>query len=318
MARAQSTSRRSVPDEGADRQTVRTVAIAIAANAVVFVGKAGAGLAGGSAAMLAEAAHSLADTGNQVMLMVSLFRGRREPTPEHPFGHGQERYFWTLLAAVGMFFAGTIFAVGYGVVSLLSGEEASGFVAAFVVLGLSLVAEGSSLLRAKRQTQADAAAAGRSLRRHVRVGRDPNVKMVLLEDTAAVAGILIAAAGLALSALTGSGAFDGAASILIGVLLMVVAVLIARDARSLLVGASATPGERRAIEDAIEGANGITEVQELLTLVLGPSALLVAARIALDDELSADEVEHLSDAISKRVREAVPDVAEVFLDATPG
>jgi cation diffusion facilitator family transporter len=318
VAEAQLVSHRSVPQAGADSESRRTVMIALLANGIIAVAKLGAGLLTGSSAMLAEAAHSLADTVNQAFLRVSLSLSTKQPTPDQPFGHGQERFLWTLMAAVGMFLAGAAFAVGYGTFELLHPTESGGgYLPAYVVLALSLVAEGSSLLRARRQTSNEARDAGRGLVEHVRSSRDPNVKMVLLEDTAALAGIVIAAAGLGLHQLTGASQWDSGASVLIGVMLMGVALMIARDSRHLLVGAAALPDERAAIERTIEGHPGIAKVHELLTLVLGPQALLVAARVDLRNDLDGDEVEHLSNEIDERLRDAVPDVKEVFLDATP-
>lgn len=318
MAEARQVSARSVPDARADAASRRTVMIALVANSIIAVAKLAAGLMTGSSAMLAEAAHSIADTVNQAFLRVSLSLGARQPTPDRPFGHGQERFIWTLFAAVGMFLAGAAFAVGYGVYELLhfSGSEGS-YLVAYVVLALSLLAEGTSWLRARRQTSAEAERAGHGLLEHIRTSRDPNVKMVLFEDTAALAGLVIAAAGLALHQLTGAAAWDSGASVLIGVMLMAVAFTLARDTRHLLIGAAARPDERAAIEQAIECHPGITRVHELLTLVLGPRALLVAARVDLRDDLAGDEVERLSTEIDADIRKAVPDVTEVFLDATP-
>jgi cation diffusion facilitator family transporter len=318
VADAQQVSARSVPDEKADAASRRTVMIALVANAIIAVAKLAAGLMTGSSAMLAEAAHSVADTVNQAFLRVSLSLSTRQPTPDQPFGHGQERFVWTLFAAVGMFLAGAAFAVGYGVYELLQpSESGGGFLPAYVVLALSLVAEGGSWLRARKQTKQEAEDSGRGLVEHVRRSRDPNVKMVLFEDSAALAGIVIAAVGLGMHQLTGASAWDSGASVLIGLMLMTVALFLARDTRHLLIGAAAQPDEREAIEHTIENHPGIAKVHELLTLVLGPQALLVAARVDLRDDLAGDEVERLSNEIDEQLREAVPDVKEVFLDATP-
>ena len=317
MSTAERVSHRSVPEAGADAASRRTVMIALLANGAIAVAKLAAGLMTGSSAMLAEAAHSTADTVNQAFLRVSLSLSTKAPTPDQPFGHGQERFLWTLMAALGMFLAGAAFAVGYGVFELLNPGESGSYLPAYVVLAVSLVLEGSSWLRARKQTKAEAKEAGRGLVEHVRSSRDPNVKMVLLEDTAALAGILIAAAGLGLHQLTGASAWDSGASVLIGLMLMVVALAIVRDSRHMLTGAAALPDERAAIERTIEEHPGIDKVHELLTLVLGPKALLVAARVDLRNDLEGGEVEHLSEEIDERLREAVPDVTEVFLDATP-
>lgn len=277
------------------------------------------GLVSGSAAMLAEAAHSLADTTNQGFLLISIALSGREPTPGRPFGHGKERFLWTFMAAVGMFLAGAVFAIGWGLYELLvpPGGE-SKYVIPFVVLGFAFVAEGISWLRALRQTRREASEARMSVIEYIRGSRDPNVKMVLFEDSAALIGVAVVAAGLGAQALTGREFWDPAASVLIGLLLIAVAVWMARDAKHLLVGSSARPEERRALEQAIEDHPGIREVRELLTMILGPKALLVAARVDLEDDIESDEVERLSSEIDHRLQEVVPDVTEVFLDATPG
>ena len=153
---------------------------------------------------------------------------------------------------------------------------------------------------------------------YARTSRDPNVKMVLFEDSAALIGIALAATGLGIEALTGVELWDPLASVLIGVLLVAVAVWMARDAKHLLVGSSARPEERERLEDAIESFAEIREVEELLTMILGPKALLVAARVDLEDGIDSNQVERLASEIDERLQEVVPDVTEVFLDPTPG
>jgi cation diffusion facilitator family transporter len=317
--RAQAVSRRSqerARDAGDSR---RTVLVALAANALIAVAKLAGGLLSGSAAMFAEAAHSLADTTNQTFLLVSIQLGKREPTPERPFGFGQERYLWTFMAAVGMFLAGAVFAIGFGTIELLTGGgESEGFAVAYVVLAISALAEGTSWVRAFRQTRGEARDAGKPFLRYARESRDPNVKMVLFEDSAALIGVTLAAAGIALNEFTGLTVFDPAASVLIGVLLISVAFWMGRDARHLLIGTAALPEEREAIERAIEDYDEVESVEELLTLVLGPNALLVAARIDLRDHVDADGIEQAATEIDEHIRQVVPDVTEVFLDPTPG
>jgi cation diffusion facilitator family transporter len=301
--------------------------VALIANAVIALAKAAGGLLSGSIGMLAEAAHSLADTTNQAFLLVSIALGGREPTPSRPFGSGQERFLWTFMAAVGMFLAGAVFAIGFGIYELATGGgETSGFGVAYVILALAFVAEGSSWLRARAQMRREARKADKPVLRHARESRDPNVKMVLFEDSAALVGLVLAGAGVALNEITGLTFWDPAASVAIGLLLAAVAFALGRDTKGLrmgrdtkhlLVGTAALPEEREAIERTIEEFDEVDEVQELLTLVLGPSALLVAARIDLRDDLESGRVERVSTEIDRRLREVVPDVTEVFLDATP-
>ena len=314
--RARQASGRDARDAGADDR--RTVLVALVANAVIAVAKLAGGLLSGSTALLAEAAHSLADTTNQSFLLASISLAGRRPTEDRPFGYGQHRFLWTFMAAVGMFVAGAIFAVGYGIFELLrGGEHSGGFGVAWATLAIAAVAEGTSWARAVRQTRAQAREARRPLRQFVRESRDPTVKMVLFEDTAALVGIAIAAGGIALQQVTGTAAWDPIASILIGLMLIGVAGWMARVAASLLVGAPARPEERAAIERVIEDHPAVERVEELLTLVLGPRSLLVAARLDFGDHLGADEVERAASDLEQAIPERVPDVVEVFLDATP-
>ena len=311
-------SRRSLPSTREAGASRKTVIIALVANALVAVAKLIGGLISGSTALLAEAAHSVADTTNQGFLLGSIALAAREPSERHPFGHGNQRFLWTFMAAVGMFVAGAVFAVGYGVIELLSGsKEEGGFAAAWITLAIALVAEGISWLRALRQTRGEARQAGRPVAQYVRESRDPSVKMVLFEDTAALVGIVIAAVGIALHQITGAAYWDPIASIFIGVLLIAVAVRMATDTGRLLVGAAARPDEVAAIERVLDDNADVAGVLELLTMVLGPNALLVGARVDLADGVVSERLERARSDLDREIRAAVPDVTEVFLDPTP-
>jgi len=304
-----------VARSAAGGSTRRTVLIAGAANVIVAVAKLAAGLLTGSSAMLAEAAHSVADTMNQAFLLTSLRRGNRPADDRHPFGYGQERYFWSLLAAFGIFIAGAGFSVFEGLLTLRHGGGHS-FTVAYVVLAVSLAAEGTSLVRAYRQVSGEARSSDTQLIEHVRGSRDTTVKATLFEDSTAVAGLVLAAGGLVLQQVTGSPVWDGGASIAIGVLLVVVAVRLGLDSRDLLIGESADPRVLQMIRDEICNTPGIDDVLDLLTMHLGPDQLIVAARVALDDEISADRAEDLADEIDRRLAEKLPVVPHVFIDPT--
>jgi cation diffusion facilitator family transporter len=268
--------------------------------------------------MLAEAAHSLADTTNQSFLLVSIALGAREPTPSRPFGSGQERFLWTFVAALSMFLAGAIFAIGFGAYELMTSQgETEGFEIAYAVLAIAVLSEGTSWMRAFRQTRREARNAGKPVLRYARESRDPNVKMVLFEDTVALIGVAVAGLGVALNELTQLTFWDPTASVLIGLLLVAVAFWMGRDAKHFLIGSAALPEERDAMERVIEEYDEVDDVEELLTMVLGPNALLVAARVDLADGIDAERIEKVSTEIDRRLREEVPDVTEVFLDATP-
>jgi cation diffusion facilitator family transporter len=295
----------------------RTVVVALAANAAIALAKFAGGLIAGSSAMLSEAAHSLADTTNQVFLLVSLAFSRREPDVEHPFGYGKERFFWSFMAAVMIFVSGAVFSAFQGIQRVASGgSEKESFGVAYAVLGFALVAEGISLVRAARQTRAEARDAGRGHGEFVRRSRDPTTKTVLFEDTAAVVGVVLALAGVAASQVTGNMAWDGVASLAIALLLAVVAVGLGHQTYELLIGQAAEPEERRAIEEVLRRHPEVVDVCELFTMVLAPDRLLVAVHFDVSDELRGDDVERLTDAIEEELRREVPTVWQVFLDPT--
>ena len=303
-----------MPPPRGSTSTRRTVLVAGAANVVVAAAKLAAGIVTGSSAMLAEAAHSAADTLNQAFLLTSLRRGDRPADARHPFGYGQERYFWSLLAAFGIFVAGGGFSVFEGVLSLRRADHDP--LVAYVVLAVAFIAEGTSLLRASHQVRAEARRDQADVLDHVRRSPDTTVKAALFEDSAALAGLVLAAAGLLLQQLTGSPVWDGGASIAIGVLLFAVAVRLGLDSRDLLIGRAADPRELELIRDEIERTPGVDALLELLTMHLGPDHLIVAARVAFGDELSADRAEDLADDIDRRLAERLPLVPHVFIDPT--
>jgi cation diffusion facilitator family transporter len=296
----------------------KTVLIALAANTGIAVAKVGAGLIGGSSAMLAEGAHSIADTTNQLFLLASLKLSEREPDAEHPFGYGKERFLWTFMAAIFIFVAGALFSFYEGLSKLLGsgGGGETKFGLTYAVLAIALVLEIVSMVRAVGQTRVEAKKAGQPLRRFVRTSRDPTTKTVVFEDGAAVAGILVALAGVGLHQLTGSEAPDAIAALAIGVLLAIVAAGLWRDTRGLLIGESALPEERERMRDVLAGHPEVDGVGELLTMALGPESLLVAARIDLVERLDSDAVERVCAELDLALREAVPAARHVFLDPT--
>jgi cation diffusion facilitator family transporter len=298
-------------------ESKRTVLAAFGANLAIAAAKTVAGVIGGSTAMLAEAAHSFADSMNQVFLLVSLQLGDRPPDEDHPFGHGKERFFWAFLAAVFIFVSGAVFSLMEGARALLGGHAVEvGYPLTYGVLVFSLVAEGYSLYRAVRQVRGEAAADGTPLWPYVRQSKDPTIRTVLFEDSAAVSGVLLAFVGVGLHQLTGDALWDGVASIAIGVLLAVIAFVLGRDAKGLLIGEAAGPEHRAAIRRTILAHPGVEDVPDLRTMHIGPESLLVAARVNLHDGIPSQKVEELSGQIERDLRRAVPEVTEVFLDPT--
>jgi cation diffusion facilitator family transporter len=294
--------------------TTRTVLIAGAANIIVMIAKLAAGIFTGSSAMLAEAAHSFADTLNQVFLFTSVRQGQRPADEEHPFGYGQERYFWSLLAAFGIFIAGAGFSIFEGILSMHS--KTNGFLIAYVVLAVCAIAEGTSFIRAYGQLRGEAHRSHTHTMEHVKTSRDTTVKAALFEDTAAVIGLFLAAGGLLMEQLTGSPVWDGSASIAIGVLLIVVAFRLGMDSRELLIGRSADPKVLEVIREEIENTPGVDGLLGLQTMHVGPDSLIVAARVALSDDSSAAQVEDLSEDIDHRLSERLPVTPYVFIDPT--
>ncbi len=292
------------------------VIAAMAANLVIAAAKLVGGLLSGSVAMLAEAAHSVGDTVNEVFLFVSLGLGAKKADEQHPFGYGKERFFWAFLAAVFIFVAGAVFSFIEGFRALVSPSEETDYLVAYVVLGVAFIAESISLVKAVRQVREEARAAGRTMRGHLELSKDPTVKVVVFEDTTAVVGVLVAATAIGVHQATGDGRWDALGSIVIGGLLTFVAFRLGRDAKDLLIGSAALPAEQAAIRAAIEAHDEVDSVLELLTMAVGPQDLLVAVRANFRTDVSSEQLESAASKIEVDVREAVPHVAHFFLDPT--
>jgi cation diffusion facilitator family transporter len=293
-----------------------TVLVAGGANLAIAVAKLVAGALTGSSAMLAECAHSVADTVNQLFLLTALTRSKKPADVQHPFGYGMERYFWSLLAAVGIFVLGAGFSVYQGIHALLHPAPVEELVVAYVVLGVSFLFEGTSWVKALVQLRREAGDRQVGLFQHVFTTPDPTVKTVAFEDTAALVGILIAAVGITLHATTGAGLWDGLASIAIGVLLVGVAVSLGSSSKRNLIGEALPEHMREGLTTVIDETLGVDVVVELLTMRLGPNDVLVAARVDVDDTASGGDLEQVADEVERRIQEAYPEVRHVFLDPT--
>ena len=311
-ARASSTSVKSRNGHSATR---RTVIVAGVANIVVGLAKLAAGIISGSSAMLAEAAHSAADTLNQVFLLTSLRQAERPADDDHQFGHGQERYFWSLLAAFGIFIAGAGFSIFEGLLSLTRSHHENPL-AAYVTLAVAFVAEGISFVRAFWQVRGEAGGRSEEVLGHVKSSPDITVKVALFEDSAAVVGLILAALGVGLGQLTGSPVWDGAASIAIGVLLFVALTIPLTRLTDWVAGRAAGSEVQQLIREEIESQPGVDALLELRTMHMGPDSLIVAARVALNDEMGADQAEDLADEIDHRLSEKLPLQLNVFIDPT--
>ncbi|WP_426501417.1 cation diffusion facilitator family transporter [Streptomyces sp. D54] len=290
-----------------DRRTRLTVLVALAANLVIAAAKTVGGLASGSPALLSEAAHSVADSLNEVFLLAALRRSRRPADARHPFGYGKERFFWALLAAVGIFVMGGCFSFYQGLSALRRGghESPEGYTAGLIVLGVALVSEGISLARALHQA-----------RREKRGALDPALRTVIAEDSTAVLGVALAMAGMLLHLTTGSVVWEAAASLGIGLLLVYVAFRLGRDARDQLIGEAVDPELRDDLAGFLMRQGEIDNVAELLTMRLGMDSVLVAARIDLAPGIDSERIEEVSMRIREAMADRWPQADQVFLDIT--
>lgn len=294
-----------------------TVHYAIASNLIIAVAKAIAAVLTGSAALVAETAHSVADTGNQALLRISLSKAERPADEEHPFGYGRERFFWALLVAVMIFLVGALASLAEGVLAILVNAETR-FTLAYVVLALAFVTEGVSLARAYVEVRRGADREGWSFNHYVRVSTDPTVRTVLFEDAGAVIGVLIAAGGLLGHQLTGERYWEGIASILIGLLLAVIAFSLGQTSKELLIGRPARESERDAIRAIVANHPEIEQILDLRTVHLGPESLFVALRVALLPDLPASRIEAVFSEVNREITREIADAFAVYLDPSPG
>jgi cation diffusion facilitator family transporter len=292
----------------------RAVLVALAANVAVAIAKLIAYIASGSSAMVAEALHSFADSGNEILLLVGARRSVRPADARHPFGHARYRYLYAFVVSLTIFWIGGVLAVAEGVSHLANPDTIVDPRLAFAVLGLGAVLDGWSLrttVRAGRSSKGDL-----TWRALVRATKIPDLLIVLLEDFGALLGIAIAAVGVGLAYLTGQGAWDAIASIGIGLLLMAIGLVVNRETQSLLLGESASAEVEATIRAAIEATDGITGLTQLRTIHLGPDDLVVAGRIAVERESDAQAIDH---AIGEAEARIVADVdiprVTVYLEA---
>jgi len=306
------------PSSGSDGESTGTVIVAGVANLAIAVAKLVGGLISHSSAMMSEAAHSLADTVTEVLLFIALKRGNRAADDRHPFGYGRETYFWAFLAALCTFGVGAGFSVWQGVTTIIEREPEGSPTISYVILAVSFVLEGSSLLKAVRQVRGAARERNVSSRQYLRHTTDTTVKAVTFEDSAALAGLVLAALGLFLEQVTGDPLWDGIAAVLIGVLLVLVAGSLARANISLLIGQSVPGATQQELKDELAGIDQVDDVPFLLTTVIGPGQLLVAAKVDFADTATVADIERASDEAERRLVARHPGVRYVFLDPTPG
>lgn len=289
----------------------KAIAAAFVANLGIALAKFVAFAFTGAASMLAESIHSVADTGNQALLFLGGRRSRRAPTETHPFGYGRERYFWAFVVALVLFSLGSLFATYEGVQKLIEPHEIEDPAWAFSVLGIAVVLEGLSLRTAVREARKIRRT--RSWWQFIRTSKIPELPVVLLEDVGALLGLVFAILGVALTTITDEPAWDALGSIAIGLLLGVIAVTLAVEMKSLLIGESASPETEARIRAAIEAGDDVEQLIHLRTEHLGPEDLLVAAKVDLGNRSSRDLARSI-DALEARVRDRVPTARIIYVE----
>jgi cation diffusion facilitator family transporter len=292
---------------------VKAVVAALAANLGIAIAKFAAFLVTGSASMLAEAVHSVADTGNETLLLIGRGKSRRARTVEHAFGFGRERFFYAFVVAVMLFTVGAAFSIYDGVHKILNPGHLDSPVIAYIVLGVSMVLESFSLRTAIREAN-EVRQEGHGWGHFVHVTKTPELPVVLLEDTAALVGLTFAFLGVLLSQLTGHEQWDGVGSVGVGVLLACAAFIVGYETKSLLIGESASEETSAQIVAALEGGPEKFRLIHLRTLHIGPESLLVTAKIGVPADLTAVDLSAGINAAEKRVRAAVPIAETIYLE----
>ena len=295
-----------------------TVVIAFGANFAVAVAKTVAAGLTGSASMVAEAAHSWADTGNEVFLLVAERKARRPADPARPLGYGREAYVWSMLAALGLFVAGGVVSVYHGIQEFGPAGEGSSYTIGYLVLAVAFCLEGVSFVQAYRRTRAEARALGRDLLDHALATSDPTLRAVLAEDSAALVGLVIAGSGMALHQITGDARYDAIGSILVGVLLCVVAVVLFDRNRRFLTGEVADERIHQAVRERVEALPGVHHVGRLRLEFVGPRQILLVASIDLPGDDSESQVAVRLRDLEQQL-ERIPQIVDAVLTpAVPG
>ncbi|MBZ3908705.1 MULTISPECIES: cation diffusion facilitator family transporter [Streptomyces] len=290
----------------------KAIVAALAANLAIAVAKFVAFLFSGSSSMLAESVHSLADSGNQALLLVGGKKAQREATPQHPFGYGRERYIYAFLVSIVLFSVGGMFALYEGYEKIKDPHEIEAWYWPVGVLVFAIVAETFSFRTAIKES--NVLRGKKSWTDFVRHAKAPELPVVLLEDLGALVGLVLALGGVGLALLTGDGVWDGIGTLCIGVLLILIALVLAAETKSLLLGEAAGVEEVKKIEAAIVDGDTVPGIIHMRTLHLGPEELLVAAKIAVRHDETATEVADAIDAAEARIRAAVPIARVIYLE----
>ncbi|MEU8959951.1 cation diffusion facilitator family transporter [Streptomyces sp. NPDC048518] len=290
----------------------KAIVAALGANLAIAVAKFVAFIFSGSSSMLAESVHSLADSGNQGLLLLGGKKAQREATPQHPFGYGRERYIYAFLVSIVLFTVGGMFAIYEGYEKIKHPHELEHWYWPVGVLVFAIIAEGFSFRTAIKESNETRGSL--SWAQFVRRAKAPELPVVLLEDFGALVGLVLALGGVGLALATGDGVWDGIGTLCIGVLLILIAIILAAETKSLLLGEAAGTAEVAKIEKAVVDGDTVTKVIHMRTLHLGPEELLVAAKIAVRHDETAAEVAAAINAAEERIRTAVPIARVIYLE----
>jgi cation diffusion facilitator family transporter len=290
----------------------KAIIAAFLANAAIAVAKFVGFLLTGAASMLAEAVHSSADAGNQGLLFLGGARARKTATPEHPFGYGRERYFWSFVVALVLFTLGGLFALFEGIEKLRHPHEIESATVAFVILTLAIIVEAFSFRTAIKESLH--VKGKETWWQFIRRSKTPELPVVLLEDLGALTGLVFAVVGLGMAEITGNPRWDAVGSIAIGVLLVIIAVILVIEMKGLLIGEAATPATIANITRTIESTDRVEKVLHLRTQHLGPDELLVCAKLAFDSAVDLDTLATAINEVEHRVREAVPTARVIYIE----
>jgi cation diffusion facilitator family transporter len=290
----------------------RAILAALAANSGIAVAKFIGFLVTGAASMQAEAVHSLADTGNQALLLWGGASSKREASAEHPFGYGRERYFWSFVVALVLFSLGSLFAIHEGVEKLRHPHEIEGPAWAVGILLVGIVLEGFSFRTAIKE--AEGPRRGRSWWSFIRGTKNPELPVVILEDLGALCGLVMALASVGIAVAANDARFDAAGSIGIGVLLGAIAIVLAVEMKSLLIGEAATPSDIATLRKVLLADGDVQRIIHMRTLHIGPEELLVAAKLEFDSSLTLDELSRVINRLEERVRERLPIAKIIYIE----
>ncbi len=291
----------------------KVIFAALAGNTLIAVTKFVAAAFTGSSAMLSEGIHSLVDTGNQVLLLYGMKRAARPADADFPFGHGREIYFWSFVVAMLIFALGGGISIYEGIKNLLHPEPITDPVVNYIVLGLATLFEGGAWWFALKEFRRQKGS--RSYLAAVHEAKDPSTFVVLFEDSAAMLGLLVALAGIALSQFTGILVFDAIASILIGLILFGTASWLAYETKSLLIGESASCATVQGIREILRSVPAVEHINEVLTMHMGPDDILATISVDFADDKTADEVENSVAAIDQRIKQRYPSVKRIYIEA---